>query len=142
MSKIKITVLIICSLFLLIGCAVNSDGAVAINRENSAFQDFTIEGSTVHIICQLEVQNTCSRDVSISVAASSPEDVAGGLLANPELVGRNLQTGDAYFSIPAGSVQKIDVDFCGTYGIHPQKADRSLPDEMEVTIAEAAQPLL
>ena len=142
MAKTKIPILVICALVLLIGCARNSDGNVAINRENSAFQDFYIEGNSVHMICQLEVQNTCDRDVSISITASSQEDVDGGLLANPELVGRNLQTNDAFFSIPASSVQKIDVDFCGTYGGNPQKADRWIPDGMEVTIAETAPPLL
>lgn len=63
MAKTKIPILVICALVLLIGCARNSDGNVAINRENSAFQDFYIEGNSVHMICQLEVQNTCDRAV-------------------------------------------------------------------------------
>lgn len=113
---------------------------MAINRENSAFQDFYIERNSVRMICRLEVQNTCDRNVSISITASSQEDVDGGLLTSPELVGRNLQTNNAYFSIPAGSVQEIDVDFCGIYGSIPQKADRLLPDGMEVKIAEIALP--
>lgn len=141
MVKIKISVLMLCAMFLLIGCTRTSDGNVSINRENSAFQDFYIEGNSVHMICRLEVQNTCSRDVSISITASSQEDVDGGLLADPELIGRNPQTVGAYFSIPADSVQEIDVDFCGIYGGSPRKADRLLPDEMAMTIAETARPL-
>ena len=140
MCKIKIPVFIICIILLLVGCNRNPQEDVVVNRENSALQDFYVEGDSVHMICRLEVQNTCYQDVAISITGSSQEDVDGGLLASPELLGSNLQTNNVYFWIPAGAVQKIDVDFCGIYGGVYQKADRLIPDGIDVKIAETALP--
>lgn len=107
-------------------------GDVIVNYENSVFQDFYVEGNAVHFICILEVQNICDQNMYIRITGRSQEDVDNGLLASPELIGNNVQTNDETFSIPASSTLKIEVDFSGTFGNTNQKADRLIPDVIEV----------
>lgn len=87
----------------------------------------------VHIVCAIEVINHSSVDQTIQITGLSQEDVAGGLLVTSNLAGYNAENRSDTFQISANSNCVLTVDFCGEYAGVLQKADRLIPDVIEVT---------
>lgn len=131
--KLLAILMMIC--ILAAGCAKNSE-MVTICDENCFFSDFYEEDGIVHILCEVTLENAGNEDLTVTITGSSQEDVDGGLLTEPGLKGVDLDTGSEEFLIPAGQQVTVTVDFQGEFGGTLQKADRLIPDELEIQIVE------
>lgn len=111
-------------------------GPVRIIEDDSYLRDFRVEDDTVYISCELSLQNITSKVVSVRINAVSEEDVKTGLLSDPRLTGMSQDTGDTVFTVPPGESITVFVDFCGEYGGTYRKADRLIPNEIEIEVVD------
>lgn len=132
----KSIVLILAILFVLncAGCVFSDSNMLVVDESHSMLQDFYVESDVVHIICRITVINRSDECISTTITGFSDEDVANGLLINPELTGINLENGTNTFSISAGETVEFLVDFQGVFFGNPQKYDRLIPDNISFSI--------
>lgn len=125
--------------FILINCVACRDRnteSVLMDYKNSSFRHFYVEDNTVHIVCTLTFQNIDKRDLKFCVTGYSEEDVNCGLLSDPTLSVLNMETNDEFFYLPAGTTKQFDVEFYGKYGGELQKANRLLPNVIEIKVLD------
>lgn len=116
------------------GCLLLDRNLLSVDESHSMLQDFYVESDTVHIVCRITVINSADESISTTITGFSDEDVANGLLINPELTGINLENGTNIFTINAGDTVELLVDFQGEYAGNHQKYDRLIPDNISFSI--------
>ena len=101
---------------------------VSMVESESFFLDFTIDDNKVFMKCWIKLKNTSDEDKNIRLYAQSKQDVAHGLLKNPEMFALDENGDFRIFTIPANlQVTFYDVEFVGEYGGRPEKVNRLLP---------------
>jgi hypothetical protein len=112
-----------------VACFTNSE--VHLVEEHSFFDDFRIEGSEAFISCDLTFYNPHDAAKKFTVHAWAPEDVEGGLLAEPKLV-TIYPNGKSYFELEGKATGRFEIEFVGQFGGSEQKMARLLPSRIEV----------
>ena len=127
----KIVLIAVALVLAISGCATAAQATdtVTVDKENSFLSDFAVEGDIVKITCYITLQNTHAEDRLVELRAYSPEDVAGGLLKEPE-----MRSSERY-SVPANDSAAYEVTFVGVHGGGMQKQNRLLP-EIRILIAD------
>lgn len=115
---------------LLCACAgtEESEGEVRIDKEQSWFSHFTVEGNRVTIKCKIFIENPTDDDVELILIGVFQDEYEAGLLKERQLVGvLEKCPEDVILTVPPGGTC-FDVDFRGTYGGLFQKQNRLLPE--------------
>lgn len=131
---IKRTLCFLFLLFTLCGCMESDSNIVTICPEKSVLIDFYEEDGIVHIICSITLYNETNKDILVKISGFSQEDVNNGLLLNPHLSGINKENQSEFFLLKPYRYNEFVVDLCGEYGGNFQKADRLVPDVIEIEI--------
>ena len=134
MKNIVIYAVVFFVLLSFCGCGAQGQERVRILQDQSLLNRFYEENGTVHMLCTIKVENETKEAVEVTITAFSREDMIGGLLEDARMPGFNPERGDGYFTIPADSVTELLVDFRGTFGGKAQKADRLVPDVLELSV--------
>lgn len=135
-SHLILTAILIIFLLIFSACSENSPNAIEICKEDSMLVEYYEDGGVVHFICEIVLVNHSSTEQTVKLYGFSQEDVEGGLLLNPNLTGYNIENQSDTFHVNSNSRCKLTVDFRGEYAGVLQKADRRIPDVLEIEIME------
>ena len=108
---------------------------VSLVEKESYFSDFEVVGEAVYLRCYVTLKNTSSEEKRVSLTATSPDDVRGGLLITPDLYAINVDSCGGEFLIPPKTQKSFDIVFVGDFAGTKQKQDRLLPN-IDITIVE------
>ena len=103
-------------------------------QDNCYFSDFSVTDESVYITCFLSINNSGEKTL-VKITATSEEDVAVGLLSDPNLVGWDEDLTSDCFELEKG-VNEIVIVFAGKYGGTEIKQDRNLPENINITVSE------
>lgn len=110
----------------------NKKQAIKIDRENSWFDEFYIEGNKVYMKCYITIRNSSDENNYIKLVAGLEEDAKNKLIKNPKVTGQDSKGSDMFF-VPANSQKEYTVFFIDDYAGENKKQDRNLP-EIEVEV--------
>ena len=126
-----ITAVTLILLYLSIGFT-NRD-KIYIVYEKSYFNNFKIVNDVVSFDCIIFINNKYDSQKTVEIYANDYKDVRNGLLSNPLLKGVNTETLDNRFVLNKGE-NYFKISFQGQYATGTQKADKLLPEEIEIKI--------
>ena len=124
MKRIVVFMCIVCMSVLLFSC---QSSGLQLDREDSFFSDFKVEGEKVYIYCTLFIENQSGSEKNVAFKASLDNDVKNGLLREAVIDGYAVDGSTTIFKLQNGENQ-IDVVFIGDYAGTEEKRDRLLPD--------------
>ena len=124
---------VVLTLVLLCGCG--NAAQVRLDEEGSSFSDLTVVDGQVYMTCTLVIENSTGEEVRVRIAASSPEDVAGGLLQSAELTGMDENLASDVFTLEEGE-NSVEVVFVGAFGGTEVKQDRLIPEDITLEFVE------
>lgn len=136
MKKVYLIAFTITVLLVFSACSGNEPTTIEICKEDSTFIDYYEDSGVVHFVCKIVLQNNTSAKHKVKLYGFSKEDVDGGLLLNPKLTGYNIDGQNDTFQLDSNSRSELTVVFLGEYAGVLQKADRLIPDVLEIEIVE------
>ena len=136
----KRDIFMIAAAFVMISAVIMLNGAltkgateadIRLDKANSCFSGFTVEGEKVYLECVLEVVNDSGEEAEVAISADFSEDAQIGLLEEGTLRGYRDDRQTDTFLLKEGS-QTITVVFIGDFDGNPHKVDRLLPHKIEI----------
>ena len=106
---------------------------LVLDKQNSTFDSFEIQGDQVLFYCQLAVENTTEHPLRFSTTAKSFND-DGKLLSNNKLISKDENGEMIYYEIAPDTKELVDVVLRGEKGPEDAKADRNLPGVITLDI--------
>ena len=110
--------------FSLFSCGSSS---VRLNKDNSYFSHFEIDGGKVYLQCVLYLENDSEEEKSVRINAFFEDEVNGGLIYNGMLDGYTAGMKRSVFTLQSG-INIVEVIFVGDHAGAVTKQNRSLPD--------------
>ena len=107
-----------------------------IDLDSSYFDDFYIESGYVHMKCRIKITNRSGKDFEFKLIADSYEDAQSGLLADPKMIGYDIETQIPNLTIKAFSSKTYNIDFIGKHLNANIKQDRLLPNKIQILVID------
>ena len=108
---------------------------IYVDKNQSYFSDFEVEGDKVFIKCHITIENTFEDEKTVTISAILPEDVSNGLLKADPVKALEEDGSEMKFVLSPNMLNSFDVVFVGEYAGTNQKANRLLP-EIYIEIVE------
>lgn len=106
---------------------------LVLDKQNSTFDSFEIQGDQVLFYCKLAVENTTDHPLQFSTTAKSFND-DGKLLSDSRLTSEDENGEPIYYEIAPDTSEVVDVVLRGEKGPEDAKADRKLPGVINLDI--------
>lgn len=119
---LTICVILLCGL--IYGCSNNKN--IYIDKRNSFYSNFSVDGNYVYIVCELEICNNTNHEKVVKLLGDFTEDKKHCLVKNSKVEGYEGE-GSYNISVRPGK-QRIRVVFKDEFGGNNQKHSRNLPD--------------
>ena len=91
------------------------EGYVTINRDESEFDHFEIDGDKVYYVCSVNIANTFDEPLEFYLHANAWKD-EGGFLLESEMISVDEDGNEVIYSLDPGETETIEVVFCGDKG--------------------------